>query len=132
PPVDVESFDARAERGEHWLFIGRLSAYKRADVAVRVFASTRGRLIVVGDGRERETLERYATDNVAFTGHVDEPTKRELLASARGLIFPADDDFGIVCVEALASGAPVVALAKGGAREIVRDGIDGALFTEPD
>ena len=132
PPVDVESFDARAERGEHWLFIGRLSAYKRVDVAVRAFARTRRRLIVVGDGRERETLERYATDNVAFTGHVDEPTKRELLASARGLIFPADDDFGIVCVEALASGAPVVALAKGGAREIVRDGIDGALFAEPD
>ncbi|MDQ2951375.1 MAG: glycosyltransferase, partial [Chloroflexota bacterium] len=132
PPVDVGSFDARAERGEHWLFVGRLSAYKRADVAVQAFANTRRRLIVVGEGRERESLEKLARDNVAFTGRVDEATKRELMATARGFIFPAEDDFGIVCVEALASGAPVVALGKGGAREIVRDGIDGLLVDEPD
>ena len=132
PPVDVASFEARAERGEHWLFVGRLSAYKRADIAVQAFANTRRRLIVVGEGREREALEKVARDNVAFTGRVDEATKRELMATARGFIFPAEDDFGIVCVEALASGAPVVALGKGGAREIVRDGIDGVLVDEPD
>jgi len=67
-----------------------------------------------------------------FTGRVDERTKRELLATARGLVFPAVDDFGIVCVEALAAGAPVVALRAGGAPEIVRDGIDGVLFDAPD
>ncbi len=132
PPVDVDSFDARAERADHWLYVGRLSAYKRADVAVRAFAKNRRRLIVVGEGRERDALERLAKDNITFTGRVDEATKRELLASARGLVFPAEDDFGIVCVEALASGAPVVALAKGGAREIVRDEVDGALIAEPD
>jgi glycosyltransferase involved in cell wall biosynthesis len=132
PPVDVDAFEARAERGDHWLFIGRLSAYKRADVAVRAFARSRRRLIVVGEGRERETLERLATDNIVFTGRVDDVTKRDLLASARGLVFPAEDDFGIVCVEALASGAPVVAHDKGGAPEIVRDGVDGALIKEPD
>ena len=132
PPVDVDSFDARAERGEHWLFVGRLSAYKRADVAVQAFANTRRRLIVIGEGRERESLERIARDNVVFTGRVDEATKRQLLSTARGLVFPAEDDFGIVCVEALASGAPVVALGKGGAREIVRDGVDGALVDAPD
>jgi len=132
PPVDISSFEARPERGEHWLFVGRLSAYKRADIAVKAFAGTRRRLIVVGEGRERESLERLARDNVAFTGRVDEATKRELLATARGLIFPAEDDFGIVCVEALASGAPVVALARGGAPDIVRDGVDGVLVDEPD
>jgi glycosyltransferase involved in cell wall biosynthesis len=57
---------------------------------------------------------------------------KQLLGSARGFIFPAEDDFGIVCVEALASGAPVVALGRGGATEIVRDGVDGALVAEPD
>ena len=132
PPVDVDTFDAQAERGDHWLFVGRLSRYKRADIAVQAFANTRRRLIVVGEGRERESLERLARDNVAFTGRVDEATKRQLLASCRGLIFPAEDDFGIVCVEALASGAPVVALGRGGAPEIVRDGIDGALVDDPD
>ncbi|HUQ41438.1 MAG TPA: glycosyltransferase [Candidatus Limnocylindrales bacterium] len=132
PPVDVGTFDARAERGGHWLYVGRLSAYKRADIAIEAFANTRRRLIVVGEGRERESLEKLARDNVAFTGRVDEATKRELMATARGLIFPAEDDFGIVCVEALASGAPVVALGKGGAREIVRDGIDGFLVEDPE
>lgn len=132
PPIPVDAFHASAARGAHWLFVGRLSSYKRGDVAVQAFARTRRRLIVVGEGREREALERMATDNVMFTGRVDEATKRDLLATARGLVFPAEDDFGMVCVEALASGAPVVALAKGGAPEIVRDGVDGALIAEPD
>jgi glycosyltransferase involved in cell wall biosynthesis len=132
PPVDVDSYDASSERGDHWLFIGRLSAYKRADVAVRAFAGSGRRLIVVGEGRERDAIEKHAAQNVAFTGRVDERTKRELLATARGLVFPAEDDFGIVCVEALAAGAPVVALRAGGAPEIVRDGVDGILFDAPD
>jgi glycosyltransferase involved in cell wall biosynthesis len=132
PPVDVDAFEAREQRGDHWLFVGRLSAYKRADVAVSAFANTRRRLIVVGEGRERDALEKLATDNIVFTGRVDDATKRELMATARGLIFPAEDDFGIVCAEALASGAPVVALGRGGAPEIVRDGIDGALVPDPD
>ncbi len=132
PPVDVDAYQARAERGDHWLFIGRLSAYKRADVAVRAFGRLNRRLIVVGEGRERGALERIAGDNVAFTGRVDEATKRDLLASARGLVFPGEDDFGIVMVEALASGAPVVALDAGGAPEVVRDGEDGALVRDAD
>jgi glycosyltransferase involved in cell wall biosynthesis len=132
PPIDVASYHAQAERGDHWLFIGRLSAYKRADVAVRAFARRRRRLIVVGDGRERDALEKIAPQNVVFTGRVDESTKRQLLGSARGLVFPAEDDFGMVCVEALAAGAPVVALAKGGAPEIIRDDVDGVLVPEPD
>ncbi len=129
PPVDVSRFHA-AERGDFWLFVGRLSGYKRADIAVEVFDRIGMRLIVVGDGRERRALERRARENVTFAGRVDDATVRDLFAAARGFIFPSEDDFGIVCVEALASGAPVVALAAGGAGDIVRDGVDGALVTE--
>jgi glycosyltransferase involved in cell wall biosynthesis len=132
PPVDVDAFAPQAERGDFWVYVGRLSAYKRADIAVQAFARLGLRLVVVGEGRERASLEGIARDNIAFAGRLDDATLRQLLGAARGLIFPAEDDFGIVCVEALASGAPVVALAAGGAREIVRDGVDGALVAEPD
>ena len=132
PPVDVDAFAPQRERGDFWVYVGRLSAYKRADIAVRAFATLGMRLVVVGEGRERSSLEAIARDNVAFAGHLDDPTLRQLLGAARGLVFPAEDDFGIVCVEALASGAPVVALAAGGAPEIVRDGVDGALVATAD
>jgi len=132
PPVDVDGFEWHEERGDFWLFVGRLSAYKRADVAVRAFNDIGLRLIVVGEGRERGNLERIAGENVVFTGLADEATLRTLLASARGLVFPSEDDFGIVCVEALASGAPVVALAAGGIFDIVRDGEEGVLVDVPE
>jgi glycosyltransferase involved in cell wall biosynthesis len=139
PPVDVDTFVPQRERGDFWVYVARLSAYKRADIAVRAFARLGMRLIVVGEGRERGALEGIAREtsgrpmgNIAFAGHLDDATLRQLLGAARGLIFPAEDDFGIVCVEALASGAPVVALAAGGAPEIVRDGIDGALVATAD
>jgi glycosyltransferase involved in cell wall biosynthesis len=132
PAIDVASFTAKTERADFWLFVGRLSAYKRADLAVRAFNELGMRLIVVGAGRERDRLERIAHENVVFAGRVDDATLRDLLASARGLVFPAEDDFGMVCVEALASGAPVVALAAGGAPEILRDGQDGVLVGTPE
>jgi glycosyltransferase involved in cell wall biosynthesis len=132
PPVDVDSFVANEERGDFWLFVGRLSAYKRADVAVRAFNEIGLRLLVVGEGRERGALERIARENVVFAGRTDDVTLRSLLTSARGLVFPAEDDFGIVCVEALASGAPIVALAAGGVFDIVRDGEQGVLVDVPE
>ncbi|MGH2451184.1 MAG: glycosyltransferase [Candidatus Limnocylindria bacterium] len=127
PPVDVDAFTPSAERGDFWLYVGRLSPYKRADIAVQVFDRLGMRLIIVGDGRQRAELERIAPESVFFAGRADDATVRELLGAARGFIFPSEDDFGIVCVEALASGTPVVALAAGGAPEIVRDGLEGAL-----
>ena len=133
PPIEVDEFAPAAERGDFWVCMpSRLVPYKRADVAVRAFNEVGLRLIVVGDGRERTALERIARENVTFAGRVTRSTLRELLGSARGLIFPTEDDFGMVCAEALASGTPVVALARGGAPEIVRDGTDGILVAEPE
>ena len=132
PPVDISRYGP-GERGDFWLFApGRLVAYKRGDIAVEVFDRIGMRLIVLGDGRERRSLERHAKDNVTFAGRVDDDTVRSLLGAARGLIFPGEDDLGMVMVEALASGTPVVALAAGGAPDVIRDGIDGVLVRSAD
>jgi len=135
PPIEVDAFAPAETRGDFWVCMpSRLVAYKRAEIAVQAFNEVGLRLIVVGDGRERASLEKIARENVTFTGRVSRETIRELLGAARGLIFPTEDDFGMVCAEALASGAPVVALARGGAREIVRHGEDGLLvdLAEPE
>ena len=131
PPIEVDEFAPADTRGDFWVCMpSRLVAYKRAEIAVRAFNEVGLRLIVVGDGRERAALERIARENVTFAGRVSRETIRELLGAARGLIFPTEDDFGMVCAEALASGAPVVALARGGAREIVLHGENGLLVDE--
>ena len=131
PPIEVDEFAPAETRGDFWVCMpSRLVAYKQAEIAVRAFNEVGLRLIVVGDGRERAALERIARENVTFAGRVSRETIRELLGAARGLIFPTEDDFGMVCAEALASGAPVVALARGGAREIVLHGENGLLVDE--
>lgn len=132
PPIDVASYQLGEAREDFYLVVSRLVPYKNVDVAVRAVDALGLRLKIVGEGRDRRRLERIASDNVEFLGRQPDATVKELLAMARGLVFPAEDDFGMVCVEALACGTPVIALARGGAPEIVEDGRTGVLFAEPD
>ena len=128
PPIDVGAYPSRPEREDFYLVVSRLVAYKNVDIAIGAFNQLGLRLKIVGEGRDRHRLERLAQDNIEFLGRQPDDLLRELLAVSRGLIFPAEDDFGIVCVESLASGRPVIALARGGAPEIVEDGRTGILF----
>jgi glycosyltransferase involved in cell wall biosynthesis len=130
PPVDVERFRADRERGEAYVTASRLVAYKRVDVVVRAFNALGRPLVVIGDGPERERLEAMAAPNVRFIGHAPEPVLREHLERARAFVFAADEDFGIVTVEAQAAGAPVIAFGRGGSAEIVVPGRTGSLFQD--
>ncbi|HET9051336.1 MAG TPA: glycosyltransferase [Candidatus Dormibacteraeota bacterium] len=132
PGVDVASLrptDPRAKSDE-WLCLATLTPYKRIDVAIAAFNATRRRLVVAGDGPERGRLESLAGPTIRFTGHVGDAERAALLSSARGLVFPSEEDFGIAPVEAMGSGTPVVALAAGGLRETVVDGVTGVFFAE--
>ena len=100
--------------------MGRLVSYKRVDLVVRAFEGLRHRLLVVGEGHLAEGLKATAPSNVSFLGNVDGAALRDLYRSARALVYPAEEDFGIVMAEAQACGTPVVALAAGGALDIVR------------
>jgi glycosyltransferase involved in cell wall biosynthesis len=127
PPVDTEFFTPGGERGDEFLYVGRLVSYKRADLVVRAFEGLPYRLLVVGAGHLAEKLRANAPTNVRFVGEVDEAELRELYRVARALVYPAEEDFGIVMAEAQACGTPVVALAAGGALDIVRPGETGWL-----
>jgi glycosyltransferase involved in cell wall biosynthesis len=117
PPVAVETFFHRPA-DDYFLIVAELVSYKQLDYAVRVFARTGRRLRIIGDGPEYKNLKRLASPSVEFCGRVSAAELRELYARSRALIMPGEEDFGIVIVESLASGKPVIGLALGGLLEI--------------
>jgi glycosyltransferase involved in cell wall biosynthesis len=138
PPVDTARFAPGLNgthpprRGGYYLSLGRLIPYKRVDLAVKACSALKLPLVVAGDGRDRARLERLAGPTVKFVGRVPDADLPELLAGARAFIFPGLEDFGITPVQALAAGRPVIALAGGGALDIVQDGANGVLFPRPE
>ena len=130
PPVAVESFYWKPAE-DYYLIASELVPYKRIDLAIRAFGQNGRRLCVAGDGPEYRTLRRSAGANIDFCGHVPDADLRELYARCRAFVMPGEEDFGMTMVEALASGKPVIAFAKGGALEIVPE-FGGLLYSAPD
>jgi glycosyltransferase involved in cell wall biosynthesis len=128
PPVAVEDFDATSEKDAgHFLWVQRLVSYKRPELVAEAFRDLPYRLTMVGVGPLESSLRAGLPPNVDLRGWVSRDELRRLYGRADGFVHIAEEDFGIAIVEALASGTPVVALNAGGARDIVRSGIDGAL-----
>jgi glycosyltransferase involved in cell wall biosynthesis len=120
PPVDVERFRVRPEAVEDWyLLVGGFVPYKREEVALEAFRHLDARLLVAGDGPRRAALQARAPANVRFLGRVSEAELADLFSRCRALVYPQEEDFGIVPVEAQAAGRPVIAYASGGATETV-------------
>ncbi len=128
PPVDTEAFRQDAPRETFYLYVGELIRYKRVDIAVEAFTRAGKPLVVIGDGTEARALKRLAGPTVKFLGRQPFSVLRDHYARCRALVFPGEEDFGIVPVEAMASGAPVIAYRRGGALETVLEGITGVLF----
>lgn len=127
PPVDVESFYTRPS-DDYYFVVSELVPYKRVLDAVRCFSRLGRRLKIVGHGPEYLTLKSIAGPDVEFCGRVSEPDLKELYARCRALVMPGEEDFGIVPIEAMASGKPVIALGKGGVLESVPDNHPRAGF----
>lgn len=132
PPVDTEAFRPAAEPRprDYYLAVSEFVPYKRLDLAVAAFRGLDRRLVVVGGGEEEARLRAAAPANVSFAGRVSDDRLRELYQGARALVFPAEEDFGLVPVEAIACGCPVIAYASGGACETVAEGRSGTFFAE--
>lgn len=130
PPVDVDYFTPGGWPEEYFLVVSRLVPYKRVDLAVEAFNRVKRPLVVVGDGPELPRLRAMAGPAVTFAGEVGDETLRDLYRGCQALIFPGEEDFGIVPVEAQACARPVIAYGHGGALESVRPGVTGLFFGE--
>ena len=132
PPVDISRFTPATERGDHYVTIGRQLPYKRYDLAVTAATKLGKKLIVFGNGPAHSRLVDLAGPTVEFRtdrfGDASDAEYEKAITTARGFIYPAEEDFGIVSVEALAAGAPVIGLARGGTTDIVTSPEVGVLF----
>jgi glycosyltransferase involved in cell wall biosynthesis len=130
-PVDGEVFAPGADlgAGDYFLFCGRLvEPYKRAGATIEAFRARPERLVVAGDGPALAGLRDSAPANVSFVGHVEDEQLVELMRGCSALVFPSRDDFGLIPLEAMACGRPVLAFAGGGATHTVLPGVTGELF----
>lgn len=132
PPVDVDDFliAPNSELEDFYLMAGELVAYKRPDLAVRAFNQMKRKLVVIGGGDMLDEIRRLAGPTVSVLGSQPFDVLRSHYARCKALIFPGEEDFGLVPVEAMASGRPVLAFGRGGATETVVPGLSGAYFNE--
>lgn len=132
PPVEINQFSISQAVGDYYLIGGRLAPYKRVDIVVEACVRTGKKLKIFGDGIDLPRLKSLAAGhgNIEFLGRVDDQAKAELYRNCLAFFNPQEEDFGITAVEAMASGRPVIALSRGGARETVINHVTGEFFHE--
>jgi glycosyltransferase involved in cell wall biosynthesis len=131
PPVDIDRFTLQDKKDDYYLTMSRLVPYKRIDLIVQAFSEMPDKeLVVIGDGPEYEAIERLAGRNVTMLGYQPDDAVAYYMERARAFVFAAEEDFGIVPVEAQACGTPVIAYGRGGIQETVVPGKTGLFFPE--
>lgn len=131
PPVNVQEIPFQESKENFYLTVSRMVPYKKIDLIVESFAQMPNRkLIVIGDGPEMRTVKQKAGKNVEILGYQPDPVVHDYLKKARGFIFAAEEDFGIVALEAQAAGTPVIAFGKGAALETIKEKETGHFFYE--
>ena len=133
PPADVDFYRPGPERREDFLLaVGALVPYKRYEEAIAAARHAGRRLVIVGGGPEEQRLRALADSSVQLLVNRSAEELRSLYRTCAYYVQPGEEDFGIAAVEALACGAPVVALGRGGVRDIVQDGANGVLYGAED
>ncbi|WP_348814137.1 glycosyltransferase, partial [Flavobacterium maritimum] len=131
PPVDVDFFTLEEQKEDYYLTASRMVPYKKTQLIVEAFNELPDlKLIVAGEGPELEKLQKIANSNIEFVGFVENKKLRSLMQKAKAFVFAAEEDFGIIPVEAQACGTPVIALKKGGTLETVLEKETGIFFEE--
>ena len=129
-PISSSSFSFKANKDNYYLVASRLLGYKRVEVTVKAFNQLGWPLVVIGDGPERSRLETIAQNNIKFLGHVEDSKRKQLMAKAKSVIVTALEDYGLVPIEANASGTPVVSYGAGGVLDTQVPGRTGVFFNQ--
>jgi glycosyltransferase involved in cell wall biosynthesis len=123
PPIETSLFKEplklKKEKKDYFLSFGAITPYKKIDLLVDCFNDNGQKLVIIGDGSEREKLEKKSNKNIEFKGFLNEKELARYVNDARALIFPGEEDFGMIPLEVMAKGIPVIAFKKGGALETV-------------
>ncbi|MET0373555.1 MAG: glycosyltransferase [Rhizorhabdus sp.] len=130
PPVEVELFAPSAETDPYYLWVGQMTAYKRAGLVVDAFNALGLPLLMVGEGEQSAALRRRAGSNITIRDRMSFDELRRAYARCRALVFAAEEDFGIVPVEAMASGRPVIAFGRAGVLDSIVPDVTGIFFDE--
>ncbi len=131
PPVATRNFSPDPQKEEFYLTASRLVPYKKIDMIVETFAQMPDKkLVVIGDGPEMSKVKKKAAKNIEILGHQSDAVLRQHYAKAKAFVYAAEEDFGIVMVEAQASGTPVIAFGRGAALEIVVEEKTGIFFPD--
>lgn len=132
-PVDLQKFNTGMSNGDYFIVASRLLPYKRIDLAIEAAKIAGVPLVVTGSGPDAKRLRALATGspNITITGYVSDSEMSQMLGNARAAIVPGEEDFGLVALEAAASGRPTIAYRSGGALETIVEGETGEFFDEP-
>lgn len=130
PPVETDVFYKKNTdiKKDYYLIAGRLAPYKKCDLAIKVFNKIKKPLYVIGTGVDEDNLKKIAEKNICFKGSVSDEQLRKYYSEAKAVIFPPLEDAGMVPLEAMACGTPVIAYGKGGARESIEENKTGIFF----
>jgi len=128
PPVNTGYYSVSGSEGSYYLVVSRLRGYKRIDLAVAAFTSLKLPLVIAGSGDMESELRKKAGPNIKFAGRLSDAELKELYKNCKAVIFPGEEDFGIVPLEAQAAGKPVIAFKSGGALDTIIDGKTGVFF----
>lgn len=130
PPVNTDRFMPSSRREDYFITVSHLVPYKRIDLIVRAFNKINLPLLVIGDGPDMRAIKSIAGQNIELLGRLSDQEVSEYMSKARAFVYAAEEDFGIVPVEAQSAGVPVIAFGKGGVGESILDGETGVLFQE--
>jgi glycosyltransferase involved in cell wall biosynthesis len=128
PPIDISRFHPCSGHEDYYLVVSRLVSYKRIDLAVDACTALNRRLVIIGDGPDRPRLEARAGSSVSFLGRLEDRDVEYFASRCSALLFPGEEDFGMVPIEVAAAGRPTIAFRAGGAVETIIEGETGVFF----